>query len=229
MRRQLRIHPAVLALAVAATLGSIACASADLSGSPPDPETAARLVEATTPQHRLQVVFDWSMQDREARLSGRGLLRLDRGDRARVDLFGPRGETLAAAIVEGVRMRIVPDAAESLLPPPALLWSVLGVFRQPDAAPLTATRAEDDDVLLEYSRDGTRWLFTFVDDALRTTEWTDGGRRRTVTLAGTAGHGLPRQASFRDWTEFRELNVSVTEIEEKAAFDADTWVLPGER
>jgi hypothetical protein len=204
-------------------------ATGSLADSPPDPETAARLEAATAPAHRLEVVFDWNVQDREARLSGRGVLRLDRGERARVDLFGVRGETLAAAVVEGERMRVVPSVAASLLPPPALLWSTLGAFRQPDDAPLAGTRVADGEVLLEYARDGTRWIFRFDDDVLRSTEWTAPSGRRTVVLTGSAGYGLPRQAAFRDWTEFRELNLSVTDIQERTAFDADAWILPGER
>jgi hypothetical protein len=200
-----------------------------LADAPPDPETEARLEAGTQPTRRIEVVFDWSVQDREARINGRGVLRLDRGDRGRVDLFGVRGETLAAAIVEGENMRVVPAMATSLLPPPALLWSALGVFRRPDDAPLTGTRVNDDEVMLEYSRDGARWLFRFEHDALRTTEWTAGTGRRTVVLSGTAAFGLPQQAVFRDWAEFRELNLSVTDVQERSAFDADTWVLPGER
>jgi hypothetical protein len=203
--------------------------TASLADAPPDPESEVRLEAATQPTHRLEVLFDWSVQDREARMSGRGVLRLDRGERGRVDLFGVRGETLAAAIVEGETMRVVPTVAASLLPPPALLWSALGVFRRPADAPLTATRASDDGVLLEYSRDGARWLFRFEQDVLRSTEWTAGSGRRTVVLTGSAGFGLPQQAVFRDWAEFRELNLSVTDVQEKTVFDADTWILPGQR
>ncbi|CAN5789890.1 hypothetical protein BH23GEM10_BH23GEM10_18150 [soil metagenome] len=215
---------------VALLAGLIGCAAAGgAADAPPDPAAAAALAVATSPEYRLEVLFDWNMVDRDARIGGRGLLRLDRAARARVDLFGPRGETLAAAIMDGTAMRVVPQAASAMLPPPALLWAALGVFREPEDAPLTATRVDGDQTRLEYSRDRTRWTFQFAGSALRSTEWTDGSGRRTVTLTGDAGFDVPRDAAFRDWTEFRELNLSVTAIEERTSFDADTWILPGER
>jgi hypothetical protein len=215
----------VTALVTALTAG---CASVAASGAP-DPDAAAAAVVASAPAHRLEVVFDWSLSDRDARLNGRGVLRLDRGDRGRVDLYGVRGETYAAAIVEGEAMRVVPEMAAAMLPPAALLWSALGVFREPADAPLTGTVRNGSELALEYTRDRTRWLFRFGDERLRSTEWTDGAGRRTVVLSGTAGFGVPQEAVFRDWTEFRELTLRVTEISEKTSFDADTWILPGER
>jgi hypothetical protein len=82
-------------------LSVAACApSATATGGGADPAVATRLDAATAPTRRLHVVFEWNMTDREFRIGGRGVLRVDSAARARVDLFGPRGETLAAAIVE---------------------------------------------------------------------------------------------------------------------------------
>jgi hypothetical protein len=223
--RQLYFHPPAWALVLA-----VAGCTASAGGmGAPDEQVESRLEAATAPARRAQVVFDWNMTDRDARFSGRGVLRLDSGQRARVDLFGPRGETLAAAIVENDLMRVVPQAAASMLPPPALLWSSLGVFRPPVDAPLTGTAAGDGGLTLEYTRDRTRWRFRFEGDRLRTVEWTDGSGRRSVELTGAADLGFPDQAVFRDWTEFRELTLRVTEVEESAAFEPDVWILPGER
>ena len=210
---------------LAATLTG--CAAGQGAAAAPDPQEAARLEAASEPA-RAQVTFDWNLTDRDARFSGRGVLRLDSGRRGRVDLFGPRGETLAAAIVEDGVMRVVPQSAEAMLPPPAMLWASLGVFRRPVEAPLTGTRRSDDGISLEYARDRTQWSFRFENDRLRAAEWTDGSGRRSVELTGTAD-GFPAQAIFRDWTEFRELTLRVTEVEERAAFEPDVWILPGER
>jgi hypothetical protein len=204
-----------------------ACAAATPGAGPPDLDTAARLAAATTPDRRLHVVFDWDMRDRDARFNGRGVLRLDLQHRARVDLFGPRGETLSAAIVDGEQMRVVPAGTDALLPPPALLWAALGVFRQPMDAPLTGTSHADGRWVLEYGRDDVRWRFRFEEDRLRSTEWTARGGRRTVELSGAAAFGLPAVAAFRDWTEFRELTLRVTDVEERTEFAPDVWILPG--
>jgi hypothetical protein len=94
-------------------------------------------------------------------------------------------------------------------------------------APLTATTRTDGRLVLEYSRDGTTWRFRFENDVLRSTEWSARSGRRTVELTGTSPYGLPAQAAFRDWAEFRELTLRVTTVEETAGFGADVWVLPG--
>jgi hypothetical protein len=212
-------------LATAAALA--ACATGGMEAGPADPAAEAAAVAATAPSQAVRVDFDWEIRDREARFNGQGVLRLDRGYRARLDLFGPRGETLSAAVLEGEEMRVLPMGSEALLPPPALLWSALGVFRPPVDAPLTATTRTGARMTLAYDRDGTSWRFRFENDALRGTEWTARGGRRTVELTGTSQFGLPAQAAFRDWTEFRELTLRVTNVEESTGFSADVWILPG--
>lgn len=218
------------ATALVLAAGVASCTPATVGGAAPDPAVAARLDDVTEPTRRLHVVFEWNMTDREFRIGGRGVLRLDSAARARVDLFGPRGETLAAAIVEGAdRMRIVPSAAERLLPPATLLWSALGVFRPPVDAPLVATSVSGGTTQLDYARDATRWRFRFENDTLRHVEWTATGGRRTVELSGSSGFGLPAAGTFRDWTEFRELTLRATQVEQTTGFEPDVWILPGER
>jgi hypothetical protein len=221
--RWLRI---VAVVSAAAALSACATLSPGDTG-PPDLAAEARAVQRTAPARPLHIVFTWEMRDRDARFDGQGVVRLDRDYRARVDLFGPRGETYSAAILEGAAMRVVPVGSEALLPPPALLWSVLGVFRPPVDAPLTGTAWPAGGMHLLYEQDGTNWRFGFENDVLRTTEWTSRGARRTVQLTGEAGFGLPAQAAFRDWAEFRELTLRVTDVEETAGFGADVWILPG--
>jgi hypothetical protein len=226
-RRHARVLRLVAMMGAAAALSACAGLGTGAAG-PPDPAAEEAAVRQTVPGHRLHVIFTWDMRDREARLNGQGVLRLDNGYRARVDLFGPRGETYAAAIVEGEQMRVVPPGADALLPPPALLWSALGVFRPPVDAPLTGTSRSGDRLTLAYRRDAENWRFDFQDGLLRATEWTARDGRRTVLLSGSAGFGLPEQAAFRDWTEFRELALRVTDVEQQTTgFGADVWVLPG--
>jgi hypothetical protein len=227
--RAVRLVYVPVLTALALVLSVVGCGATAGRAGAPDPQVEVRLEAATASVQRAHVVFEWNMTDRDARFSGRGVLRLDSSQRARVDLFGPRGETLAAAVVENDGMRVVPQAAEALLPPPAMLWASLGVFRRPTDAPLTGTGVDNGAVTLEYTRDRTQWRFRFEEDRLRNVEWTDGSGRRSVELTGTADLGYPGQAVFRDWTEFRELTLRVTEVEESAAFEPDVWILPGER
>lgn len=229
--RSPRVDPVRAPLYLSALCLALGCASAPRAGEggAADPAVAARLEQATRPDTRLHVVFEWNMTDRDARFSGQGVLRLDTTYRGRVDLFGPRGETLAAAIVEGDAMRVVPLQAGALLPSPAMLWSLLGAFRPPVGAALSGTIVDGAATVLQYTQDPVRWSFRFENGALRSTEWTNGTARRTVTLSGSTGGGLPAETTFRDWSEFRELTLRVTNVEEKTAFEPDVWILPGER
>jgi hypothetical protein len=227
LRRRPRVRWLRSCATVSLAAALAACASMPGTNGPPDPAAAQQAVDRTRPDQRLHVIFSWELRDRDVRFNGQGVLRLDLGYRARVDLFGPRGETLSAAIIEGDEMRVVPAGSEALLPPQAMLWSTLGVFRAPGDAPLTATTRTEGGLVLDYAREGVRWRFRFEDELLRGTEWTARDGRRTVELTGSAEHGVPAQAVFRDWTEFRELTLRVTNVEESPVFGADVWNLPG--
>src|SRR5690606_31960801 len=78
------------AFAMTAMIAVSACAAGTGATGVPDPQAEQRLESATVPAQRVQVLFDWAMTDRDARFSGRGVLRVDSGYRVRVDLFGPR-------------------------------------------------------------------------------------------------------------------------------------------
>lgn len=225
---RLYLPPAFARLAPVIALVLSACATAA-----PVPGTApagidATLVDsaeaATRLQRRLHVTFDWSLQDRDARFRGQGVVRLDPPYRGRLDLFGPRGETYAAAVLQDAELR-APAGAAALLPPPAFLWASLGVFRRPEA-PLTLARRDGESLELGFAAGRERWHFAFEAGRLRHVEWLgpDGGRR-TVELAGAAAHGLPQRGTYRDWQEFRELALTLTAVEEVDAFPSDIWRL----
>lgn len=226
-RRRL-YYPPLRTVRVLALLGVIAAcaprpAPAGASPAAPDSALVTRTEAATRPQRLLHVTFDWSMQDRDARFSGRGVVRLAPPYRGRLDLFGPRGETYLAAVMQDEDLTIVPAAAATVLPPAAFLWSSLGVFRRPDR-PLTGTSADGSRVTFVFGEGRERWQFILEGERLRNVEWlgTDGGRR-TVALEGAAAHGLPQRGTYRDWQEFRELTLTLTSVEEVDAFPADIW------
>ncbi|MYH49667.1 MAG: hypothetical protein F4151_09125, partial [Gammaproteobacteria bacterium] len=90
----------------------------------------ALLVEArtqlTTP---VRLIFDWNVREPGLRSGGRGVARLEPPYRARLDLFTGRGETVLRAALVGDDLRIPEGASDELVPPPALFWSSLGIFR----------------------------------------------------------------------------------------------------
>jgi hypothetical protein len=177
----------------------------------------------------LHVTFAWNLQDRDARFSGQGVVRSEPPARARLDLFGPRGEGYLTAVLEDEELRIPGGVAASMLPPPAFLWASLGVFREPRHARLELARRDGNGVELGYTGGDERWRFRFDGQRLRHVEWQgpDGGKR-TVELTGDAAHGLSARAVYRDWPAFRELTLSLDGVEQVDAFPTDIWSLSGQ-
>jgi len=185
------------------------------------------LVTATAPERPLHVTFDWALTDRDARFSGKGVVRVAPPYRGRLDLFGPRGETYAIALLNGETLRMAPASAEEILPPAAFLWASLGVFRRPDQ-PLTASRRTGEGIEIRFADAQERWRFNLAAEGLRQVEWLgpDNGRR-TVELTGEAAHELPQRGTYRDWIAFRELTLTVTGVENVDGFAEDIWTLGG--
>ena len=219
------IRTAALAAAV------IACASGGGTGAAPgtprtvDPQVEAAAVAATAIEQPLEIMFDWTLQEREARFSGQGLARIAPPHHGRLDLFGPRGEAYLAAALVNDSLRLPPGAGDVPLPPLSLFWSVLGVFRPPEGATLVATTGGDDPVL-EYARGDDVWTYRFEDGRSSEVEWTGAGSgRRTVQISGDASHGLPTNATYRDWPAFRELRLTVKRVLQVDGFPPETWLV----
>ena len=201
------------------------------SQDPPQPQLAQQLVEATALGRPLHIVFSWTFTEENARFSGRGSTRVEPPYKARLDLFGPRGETYLAAAAVGDSLRLPPNlapAVRSIVPPIALLWSALGVLRAPEGARLAATAQRGDTVIVGYTRAEERWSFRAVAGRLQYAEWNGpNSGRRTVELRGAGAFNLPAVAVYRDWAAFRELTLTLDQANEAPSFSADIW-FPGQ-
>lgn len=207
---------------------SLGCASGAPApaGGPPRPELEADALRATTPGRPLELVFSWNLEESDARFSGKGSTRLEPPGRARLDLFGPRGETYLSAVMIDMDLRMPAGVQDAPLPPAALLWASLGMFRPPVGAELAATTTDGTTVRLDYTRGEERWTFRLEEGALRYAEWVgprDG--KRTIELEGRAEHGLPRTALYRDWPAFRSLRLTLEQVHETDGFPADIWAI----
>lgn len=195
-----------------------------------DPTLEAEAIASTAVDQPLQIIFDWSLQDRDARFSGQGVARVEPPARARVDLFGPRGEGYVSAVLDGEQLRLPPGVQNVPLPPPGLFWSVLGVFRPPAGATLEGAERRGETIELRYTQAQEVWRFRLSGDKLEQAEWTGSGQgRRTVVLDGEDASGVPRQATYRDWPAFLELRLSPTEVRRVDGFPADIWTLTRSR
>lgn len=119
-----------------------------------------------------------------------------------------------------------PQSTDAPVPPPALLWSTLGVLLPPPGAQLAGSRHDGDRVRLEYTGARGRWRFEFERQRLRHAGWErTGGGRHTVELEGVGRFDLPQQAVYRDWAAFRELSLTLDEVKHVEPFPPETWVL----
>lgn len=195
--------------------------------TPPDPVVAQAIIDSTALRRPMHIVFGWNFTEENARFSGQGAARVQPPYHARLDLFGPRGETYLAAAAVADELRLppgLPDALKSVVPPIALLWSALGVVRAPEGATLDLTSQSGDTTTVGYARNNERWRFRAVRGRLQYAEWQGPDRgRRTVELRGTGPHDLPAVAVYRDWLAFRELTLTLDRANETAGFPPDTW------
>lgn len=216
---------AILAPIVATAL--LACAArSEPQVMPVNPETERAAIQANAPASPLRIIFDWEAREREGRFTGQGAARIEAPERARLDLFGPRGESyLSAAIVAG-EIRLPPSTAGEIVPPPALLWGALGIFQPPAGGVLTKSVREQAGLRLEYRAGDDLWTFEFQNERLRRIELKGrDGARKTIELKGEGGASLPREAIYRDWAAFTELKLKLGEVEEVDSFPPETWQL----
>jgi hypothetical protein len=226
-RRGVRRLPVMLMAAA-----STACAAGTPApeGTPvPDPGASAReLVTATEPGRRAQINFAWTLDESGSRVRGRGVVRLQPPDRLRLDLFGPRNETVLAAALVGDEARLPAGARPTVpIPSPSLLWAGLGVIRPPRDASLVTATATGEATILRY---GTPAGEVYEYRVLRGPEprlaqlqrLGPRGPLETVSLErGPAGE-LAR-ARYRDWAAYRDLTLDVESSVDADAFPEEIW------
>ena len=165
------------------------------------------------------MVFHWELRDPRFSARGEGAARLAWPDSARIDLFAAGSSAAVAAILVGDSLTVGGSArARDLLPPPALLWAILGRLDLPRVAD-TVARMNAETLSFDIGRP-VQWRASFRGDSLvrlerveqaHVLEWVDRGD----------GHHLV----FRDEADRRSLEVVITLQQEVAPFDASIWHL----
>lgn len=182
-------------------------------------ERSTRLTEPT------RIDFTWRLNEAGDRLSGVGVARVEPPYMARLDLFLDNGESVLSAALVGDDLRLPPGGRRDVLPPTDLMWATLGVFRPVHGTRLLAgDRLEDGAQRLRYAYDdGAELHFEVVDDSLRALEVVDGGSVvEWVRLVSTDGR-YPRSATYRNVADFRELEITRTEVRGAEPFDPEIW------
>jgi len=212
-----------------------ACGSGGLSapvGVPvPDPAAfAASVRDATIPETPRQLSFRWTLDEQGSRVSGRGVVRSVAPERIRLDLFGERGDTYLIAALVGDEYRLPPEAVNAVtLPSPTLLWAALGVLQSPAGSTLLSATASDELAELRYSGSQDEvyaYTFSRSGDSFALTRLERAGARgvvETVSVEYASGSADPARISYRDWTAFRDLNLSIDEVRGVASFPTGIW------
>ena len=239
-------HHRTLSTALAAALLTACAAASATAGTPPpapapmpaagsalaaaDPDSiAAALRRATLPSSPKLARFAWSLDEAGSRFNGRGVARYAAPDRFRLDLFGPRGETVMAGALVGERARVPASVTERFrLPSPALLWAAVGVVRPPAAARLASATDEGGRVTVRYDLGAEGTLeYRARGGRLESLRRLKGSAvQESVDLARAAGGAL-RSARYRDWPALRNLNLTLESSTDAATFTDDVWSPPG--
>ena len=195
-------------------------------GPPVRPSREALAAERNSPLRTpTRLVFDWSLTEPDLRVNGRGVARVEPPYRARLDLFTENGETVVrAALVDG-DLRLPPGTRQELVPPPALFWGALGVFRPGTEAVLQGGERTDEGVRLLYRLRADEELRIVVADGelLSLERMEEGHVVERVALNRADASGFPREARYRHLAEVRELRLTLTESREVESYPPDIW------
>ena len=231
-----------LSAALAAALLTACAAASATAGTPPaapDPapaaavanpdSIAAALRRATLPSSPKLARFAWSLDEAGSRFNGRGVARYAAPDRFRLDLFGPRGESVMAGALVGETARVPATVTERFkLPSPALLWAAVGVVRPPSAARLVSATDQGGRVTVRYDLGAEGTLeYRARGGRLESLRRLKGSAvQESVDLDRAAGGAL-RAARYRDWPALRNLNLTLESSTDAATFSDDVWSPPG--
>jgi len=215
--------------AMAITALVVACSSPP----PPPPAPPLNVEEVVTSartRSRLQeparILFEWSLTEPDARFNGRGVARIEPPYRARLDLFLPNGETIARAALVDDDLRVPAGVRDGIIPPPHLLWGVLGVFRPGVGAALLGVDEDDGAGLqMRYGyAGGTQILYHLAGQRVEEVERLEGGHVvQQVSLVLGSDSRYPAEAVYRDLAAFRELRITRESVDTVEPYPPDIW------
>lgn len=223
-------HAAIAILGAVALVGCASGGPPPVQTPPPDAGALARSAQAASVLDRpYRIVFEWSMLERGARMSGTGVGRIAPPYSARLDLYLSNAESVAIATLVGDDLAVRSDGG-TRLPTAPLLWAALGVFR-PGQASSQGGRWEPDGVAeLRYlvPGRGEELLYHLRGSRIEGMEVVrDGRRMEELKLTFVEGERFPRISEYRnlDPNDLRELRIVLETVEHVETFPTDTFLL----
>ena len=166
-------------------------------------------------QHR-HLSFRWNYEENSLLTNGEGAIRASAPDSARVDLFLNGGVSLGYAILVGDSLRGPHiDQIRRVLPPPAMMWAVLGRLAIPPL-PDTVVNVEGETIHADIGRPAA-WRVTIKGNRLMQLARLNGGRIAEVVTRDEGGRLLYEVPGRR------KLWLGIIRDEEVPAFDATIW------
>ena len=218
-------------LLVPSMLTTMGCAGSALQSAPALPradlDAQVRIAgEASRIARPVQLTFAWRAREPDFRDSGIGVARVEPPDKARLDLFLDNGETAAIVALVGDDLRAPAALPLELVPPPALLWAALGVFRPGTGVETLEGRRTDTAMELRFGLPGGNLLRFRMHD-LRVVEAAvlrDGAVVERVVVAGSGEESAyPAEATYRNLRDYRELELRLESFEHVDPFPSHIW------
>jgi hypothetical protein len=182
-----------------------------------EPAPSTRLPRTSVASGHSHIVFNWELDDRDMAGRGEGVARVAAPDSARLDFFLAGGFGNGAAVLIGDSLRTPggDNKVRRMIPPPTLLWAVLGRVALPNL-PDTVIRIEGSTLRADIGRPVT-FRLTFHGDSLFRAERVEGGR-----VAEWVERSGPK-LRYRNEGSRRALQLVVTRTEHPPGFDASIW------
>ena len=166
--------------------------------------------------HR-QIVFDWEYSDQDMTGKGNGVARVASPDSARLDFFLAGGFAGGAAVLIGDSLQLPGiDMFRRLIPPPTLMWALLGRSAFPVTRD-TAVYREGEFLRADLGKP-VQWRATFRSDSLIRLDHVEGDRRVEWIEQQPGG-----RIEYRQETSRRSLRLHIVMVDTVGSFDASIW------
>jgi hypothetical protein len=169
------------------------------------------------PRGNHQIFFDWEYSDQDMTGKGNGVARVTYPDSARLDFFLLGGFAGGSAVLIGDSLQLPGiDLFRRLIPPPTLMWTLLGRSAFPVTRD-TAVRRDGAFLRADLGKP-VQWRATFRSDSLIRLDRVDGDR-----VIEWIEHLPERRIEYRQETARRSLKLQVTRVDSVGSFDASIW------